>query len=92
VQNGPEPLYTFAPRPANAVLLSAFLSGGAKILAVTEAGLGRRTEEAETIGQDLDDAFTDNVGFLDRELFEDGEHQLLLAHGAGVFDCEAVGL
>jgi hypothetical protein len=34
----------------------------------------------------LDDAFTDNVGFLNRELFENCEHQLLLAHGAGVFD------
>src|SRR6201999_1448912 len=31
-------------------------------------------------------AFTDDVGLRDRKLLEGGEHQLLLAHGAGVFD------
>ena len=46
----------------------------------------RRTQKSETVGENLDDAFADNVGFLDRELLEDSEHQLLLAHGAGVFD------
>src|ERR1700726_3705180 len=48
-------------------------------------GVGR-TQESESVGENLDDAFTDNVGFLDRELLENSEHQLLLAHGAGVFD------
>ena len=46
----------------------------------------RRTQKSEAVGENLDDAFADNVGFLDRELLENGEHQLLLAHGAGVFD------
>ena len=46
----------------------------------------RRAQKSETVGENLDDAFADNVGFLDRELLENGEHQLLLAHGAGVFD------
>ena len=46
----------------------------------------RRAQKSEAVGENLDDAFADNVGFLDRELFENGEHQLLLAHGAGVFD------
>ncbi len=45
-----------------------------------------RAQKAEAVGENLDDAFTDNVGFLDRELLENGEHQLLLAHGAGIFD------
>src|SRR6266540_406752 len=36
--------------------------------------------------RNFDDAFADNVDFLDRELLENGEHQLLLAHGAGIFD------
>jgi len=46
----------------------------------------RRAQESESVGENLDDAFADDVRLLDRELFEDGEHQLLLAHGAGVFD------
>ena len=46
----------------------------------------RRAQKSKTVGENLDDAFADNVGFLDRELLENGEHQLLLAHGAGVFD------
>ena len=46
----------------------------------------RRAQEAEAVGENLDDAFADDVDFLLRELFEDREHQLLLAHGAGVFD------
>ena len=46
----------------------------------------RRAQEAEAVGENLDDALADDVGFLNRELLENGEHQLLLAHGAGVFD------
>ena len=46
----------------------------------------RRPEEAEAVGENLDDAFADNVGFLNRKLLEDREHQLLLAHGAGILD------
>src|SRR5262249_42652544 len=33
----------------------------------------------------------DDIGLARRELFEDAEHQLLLAHGAGVFDLEFLG-
>src|SRR5436190_16170150 len=46
----------------------------------------RRAQKAEAVGEDFDDAFADDVDFFLRELFEDREHQLLLAHGAGVFD------
>ena len=48
-------------------------------------GVGR-AEEAEAVGEHLDDALADDVGFCNRELLEDGEHQLLLAHGAGILD------
>src|SRR6476620_5129781 len=48
-------------------------------------GIGR-AQKAEAVGENLNDAFTDNVDFLDRELLENGEHQLLLTHGAGIFD------
>ena len=48
-------------------------------------GVGR-AQKAEAVGENLDDAFADNIDFLDRELLENGEHQLLLAHGAGIFD------
>ena len=34
----------------------------------------------EAIRQNLDDAFADDISFLGGELFEDTEHQLLLAH------------
>ncbi len=51
----------------------------------------RRAQEAEAVGQYFDDAFADNVDLLRRELLEDGEHQLLLAHGAGVFDLVLFG-
>jgi hypothetical protein len=44
---------------------------------------GRKTE---AVRQNLDDAFADNIGFAGGELFEDAEHQLLLAHRAGVLD------
>ena len=51
----------------------------------------RRAQEAEAVGQHLDDAFADDVDLARRELLEDGEHQLLLAHGAGVLDLELFG-
>ena len=51
----------------------------------------RRAQKAEAVRQNLDDAFADNVGFARRELLEDTEHQLLLAHGAGVLDLELLG-
>src|SRR5439155_16586841 len=50
-----------------------------------------RAQEAEAVGEHLDDALADDVGFLDRELLEDAEHQLLLAHGAGVLDGKLFG-
>jgi hypothetical protein len=46
----------------------------------------RRAQEAEPVGEDFDDAFADDVDFLGRELLEDREHLLLLAHGRGVLD------
>ena len=51
----------------------------------------RRAQEAEAVGEHLDHAFADDVGFAHRELLEDAEHQLLLAHGAGIFDLELLG-
>ena len=51
----------------------------------------RRSQKAEAVGQHLNDAFADNVGFARGELFEDAEHQLLLAHGRGVLDFELLG-
>ncbi len=46
----------------------------------------RRAQKAEAVGQHFDHAFADDVDFLGGELLEDREHQLLLAHGAGVLD------
>ena len=46
----------------------------------------RRAQEAEAVRQQLDDAFADDVHLFGGELLQDGEHQLLLAHGAGVLD------
>ncbi len=51
----------------------------------------RRAEKAEAVGEHLDDAFADDVDFLRGELLEDRKHQLLLAHGAGVFDLMLFG-
>ncbi len=51
----------------------------------------RRAQEAEAVRQNLDNAFADNVGLARRELLEDAEHQLLLAHRRGVFDLELLG-
>jgi len=46
----------------------------------------RRAEEAKAVGEHLDDTLANDVGFSNRELLEDGEQQLLLAHGAGILD------
>ena len=51
----------------------------------------RRAQKAEAVGQHLDHAFADNVGFARGELLEDAEHQLLLAHGRGVLDLKLFG-
>src|SRR5215470_88910 len=51
----------------------------------------RRSQKAEAVRQYLDDAFADNVSLARRELFEDAEHQLLLAHGGGVLDLQFFG-
>ncbi len=48
-------------------------------------GVGR-AQEAEAILQHLDDAGAGNFDLFGGELLERGEHQLLLAHGAGVLD------
>src|SRR5208282_3728753 len=46
----------------------------------------RRAQKAEAVRQNLDNAFTDDIGFTGGELLEDAEHQLLLAHRRGVLD------
>ena len=51
----------------------------------------RRAQEAEAVGEHFDDAFADDVDLLGRELLQDREHQLLLAHGAGVLDLVLFG-
>ena len=51
----------------------------------------RRAQEAEAVRQHLDHAFADDLDLLGGELLEDGEHQLLLAHGLGVLDLELLG-
>ena len=51
----------------------------------------RRAQEAEAVRQHFDDAFADNVGFTRGELLEDTEHQLLLAHRAGILDLKFFG-
>ena len=53
-------------------------------------GVGR-AQEAEAVLQHLDHASADDIGLLGGQLFEDGEHQLLLAHGAGVLDPGLLG-
>ena len=51
----------------------------------------RRAQKTEAVGEHLDHAFTNDVGFAHGELLEDTEHQLLLAHGAGIFHRELLG-
>src|SRR5690606_24658691 len=48
-------------------------------------------QEPEAILQHLDYAVADDLNLLRRELLEDGEHQLLLAHHAGVFHFQRFG-
>jgi hypothetical protein len=51
----------------------------------------RRSQEAEAVLEHLDHAFADDVGFLAGELFENGEHQLLLAERGRVLHLELFG-
>ena len=53
-------------------------------------GVGR-AQEAEAVLQHFDDAFADDLDFLAGQLLQDREHQLLLAHDAGVLDLERFG-
>ena len=53
-------------------------------------GVGR-AQEGEAVLQDLDDALADDLDVDARQLLEDGEHQLLLAHGRGVLDLVLLG-
>ena len=48
-------------------------------------GVGR-AQEAEAVLQHLDDAGAGDFDLFGGQLLQDGEHQLLLAHGAGVLD------
>ena len=50
-----------------------------------------RPQKAETVLEDLDDAFADDVDLVLGELFENCEHQLLLAHGRGILDVLLLG-
>ena len=50
-----------------------------------------RAQEAEAVLQDFDDAFADDLDILRRELLQDREHQLLLAHDARILDLERFG-
>ncbi len=51
----------------------------------------RRAQKAEAVRQHFDDTFADDVGLARRELLEDAEHQLLLAHRRGVLDFKLLG-
>ena len=53
-------------------------------------GVGR-AQEAEAVLQHLDDALADDLDLVGGQLLEDREHQLLLAHGAGVLDLQFFG-
>ena len=53
-------------------------------------GFGR-AQEAEAVRQYLDHAFADDIGLARRELLEDAEHQLLLAHRRRILDLELLG-
>ena len=50
-----------------------------------------RAQEAEAVLQHLDDAGADDLHLPRRELFENREHELLLAHGARVLDLKFLG-
>jgi hypothetical protein len=51
------------------------------------AGVGA-AQEAEAVGQDFEHAVGEDLLTGARTLLDDGEHQLLLAHAAGVFNLE----
>ena len=53
-------------------------------------GVGR-AQEAEAVLQHLDHAGAGDLDVAGGQLLQDGEHQLLLAHGAGVLDLELLG-
>ena len=55
-----------------------------------QAGNWNPASEGEPVLQDLDDAFADDLDFAGGEL-RDREHQLLLAHDAGVLDLQLRG-
>ena len=48
-------------------------------------------QEAEAVLQHLDHAVADDLDILRGQLLQDREHQLLLAHDAGVLDLERFG-
>ena len=50
------------------------------------------TQEAKAVGQDLEDAIGKHLFTRAGALFDDGEHELLLAHAARVFNFEFFGL
>ncbi len=51
----------------------------------------RRAQEAESVLEDFDHPLADDLDFARRQLLEDGEHQLLLAHDRGVLDLVLFG-
>ena len=50
------------------------------------------TQETKTVGQDLKHTIGKNLFTRAGALFDDGKHELLLAHAASVFDFEFFGL
>jgi hypothetical protein len=52
----------------------------------------RAAQEAEAVRQDLQHPVGEDLFAGTRALLDDGEHQLLLAHAAGVLDLEFFGL
>jgi hypothetical protein len=52
----------------------------------------RAAQEAEAVRQDLQHAVGEDLFAGAGALLDDGEHQLLLAHAAGVFDLKIFGL
>ena len=56
-----------------------------------KAGVGA-TQKAKAVGQDLEDAIGKHLFTSAGALFDDGKHELLLAHAARVFNFEFFGL
>ena len=50
-----------------------------------------RAQEAEAVLQHFDHALADDLDILQRQPLEDREHQLLLAHDAGILDLDRFG-